>query len=94
MSTSDMETHCQRFKLSDTMQKEVSLTFVPDQPNRNAASCASSSPSPSIKPLTKGSSKLIAAPLSRPQNVGGVYSISGELEDDGGEGESSLLDDE
>lgn len=69
-------------------------TFVPDHPNRKAASCASSSPNPNINPLTKGRSRLIAAPLSKPQNVGGEYSISGELDEDGGEGESSLFEDE
>lgn len=33
----------------------------------------------------------MAAPRSRPQNVGGLYNISGELEDEGGDDESSLL---
>ena len=74
--------------------KLVARTFVPDQPSRNAASCASNSPNPSISPLTKGSSKLIAAPRSRPQKVGGEYSIIGDLEDEGGEGERSLLEEE
>ena len=68
----------------------VYFTFVPDQPNRNAASCAKSSPKPSIKPLTNGSSKLIAAPRSRPHIVGGVYNIIGEVEDEGGDGDRSL----
>lgn len=36
----------------------------------------------------------MAAPLKRPQKVGGEYSISGELDEDGGEGESSLLEEE
>jgi len=67
------------------------LTFVPDQPSLKAASCASSSPNPSINPLTNGRSRLIAAPLSSPHIVGGEYRISGELEDDGGDGESSLF---
>lgn len=31
----------------------------------------------------------MAAPRKRPQKVGGEYKISGELEDDGGDGESS-----
>lgn len=69
-------------------------TFVPDQPKRNAASWANNSPKPSISPLTNGSRRLIAAPLRRPQMVGGEYSISGELEEDGGDGESSLLEEE
>lgn len=68
----------------------VYYTFVPDQPNRKAASCAKSSPKPSIKPLTNGSSRLIAAPRSRPHIVGGVYSIIGEVEDEGGDGDRSL----
>jgi hypothetical protein len=34
-----------------------------------------------------GNSRLIAAPLTRPQSVGGEYKINGELDDDGGEGE-------
>jgi len=39
-----------------------------------------------------GNSRLIAAPRSSPQNVGGVYRIiGGELEDDRGEGEMSSL---
>ena len=69
------------------------LTRVPPQPNLKAASCASSSPNPSINPLTNGNNKLIAAPRSKPQKVGGEYRIKGEDEDDGGEGdsESSLL---
>ena len=67
------------------------LTLVPDQPNRNAASCANSSPSPSIKPLTKGSKRLMAAPRNKLQNVGGLYRIRGELDEDTGEGDSSLL---
>ncbi len=64
---------------------------MPDHPNLKAASCASSSPKPSIKPLTKGKSRLIAAPLIKLHIVGGEYKISGELEEDGGEGESSLF---
>ena len=74
--------------------KLIARTFVPDQPSRNAASCASNSPNPSINPLMKGSSKLIAAPRSRPQKVGGEYSIIGDLEDEGGEGERSLFEEE
>jgi hypothetical protein len=41
--------------------------------------------------LTNGSRRLIAAPLNSPQIVGGLYSINGELDEEGGEGESSLL---
>ena len=72
----------------------VARTFVPDHPSRNAASCANNSPNPSISPLMKGSSRLIAAPRSRPQKVGGEYSIIGDLEDEGGEGERSLFEEE
>ena len=39
-----------------------------------------------------GKNRLIAAPRRRPHSVGGVYRIiGGELEDEGGEGESSSL---
>ena len=39
-----------------------------------------------------GSSRLIAAPRRRPQNVGGEYRTNGgELDEDGGDGESSSL---
>jgi hypothetical protein len=57
-------------------------TFVPPQPNLNAASCANNSPNPSIIPLTNGRSRLMAAPRIRPHNVGGLYNIKGvdELE--------------
>ena len=66
--------------------------FVPPHPSRNAASCAKSSPNPNISPLINGKSKLIAAPRRSPQSVGGLYSIiGGELEEEGGEGESSSL---
>jgi hypothetical protein len=46
-------------------------TLVPDQPNLNAASCASNSPNPNIKPLMNGSRRFIAAPLRSPHTVGG-----------------------
>lgn len=36
----------------------------------------------------------MAAPLSNPQKVGGEYKIRGELEEEGGEGESSLFEEE
>jgi hypothetical protein len=62
--------------------------LVPLHPNLNAASFATNSPKPSIKPFTKGSNKLIAAPRIRPQSVGGEYRIKGE-ELEGGEGETS-----
>ena len=67
---------------------------MPDHPNLKAASWAKSSPKPSIRPLTNGSSKLIAAPRSSPHIVGGEYRIMGELEADGEEGESSLFAEE
>ncbi len=39
-----------------------------------------------------GRSRLIAAPLTKPHNVGGLYRIiGGELEEDGGDGERSSL---
>lgn len=47
-------------------------TFVPPHPNLKAASCANSSPKPSISPLTNGRNKLMAAPRSKLQNVGGL----------------------
>lgn len=53
-------------------------TFVPDHPSRYAASFATSSPKPSIRPLTNGSTRLMAAPRSRPHSVGGWYRIRGE----------------
>lgn len=53
------------------------LTFVPPQPNRNAASCASNSPKPSIMPFTNGSRRLMAAPRNKDQKVGGWYIITG-----------------
>lgn len=65
---------------------------MPPHPSLNAASCAKSSPNPSISPLMKGNSRLIAAPRTKPHRVGGVYSIiGGELEEDGGDGEISSL---
>lgn len=67
------------------------LTFVWDHPSLKAASCASNSPNPSMSPFTKGRIKLMAAPLRRPQIVGGEYRISGELEEDGGDGDDSLF---
>jgi hypothetical protein len=65
---------------------------VPPHPILHAASCANSSPNPSIKPFTNGKNRLIAAPRSKLQNVGGLYRIIGELElDDGacGDGDRS-----
>lgn len=38
-----------------------------------------------------GSTKLMPAPRNKPHIVGGEYSIKGELDDDGGDGEASLL---
>lgn len=67
----------------------IQHTFVPPHPSLNAASCANSSPNPSMSPLTKGKNRLIAAPRNKPQIVGGEYKIIGELDDDGGDGESS-----
>ena len=67
---------------------------MPDHPSLKAASWARSSPKPSMRPLTNGSRRLIAAPRNNPHIVGGEYKIMGELEDDGGEGESSLFPDE
>lgn len=89
------------YELNDRIQARESIlagappniepTFVPDHPNLKAASCASNSPKPSINPLTKGKRRLIAAPLINPHMVGGEYRISGELEEEGGDGESSLF---
>jgi hypothetical protein len=47
-------------------------TLVPDHPSLNAASFATNSPNPSIRPFTNGSKRLIAAPRTRPQSVGGL----------------------
>jgi hypothetical protein len=66
-------------------------TFVPDQPSLKATSFATSSPNPSIRPLTKGRRRFMAAPLTRPQSVGGLYSMSGDEDDEGGDGEESSL---
>jgi len=74
--------------------KMEKYTFVPDHPSLKAASWAKSSPKPSIRPFTNGNSRLIVAPRNRPHIVGGEYKIRGELEEDGGEGESSLFADE
>ncbi len=52
--------------------------MVPPHPNLNAASWAKSSPKPSIMPLMKGSSKLMAAPRSSDHTVGGRYSTMGD----------------
>ena len=69
-------------------------TFVPDHPSLKAASWANSSPNPSISPLTNGRSTLIAAPRKSPHIVGGEYNIMGELEEYGGEGETSFWEEE
>jgi hypothetical protein len=67
-------------------------TFVPDQPSLKAISCANSSPNPNIKPFMNGSTKLMAAPLSKPHIEGGSYNMSGEpLEEEGAE-ETWLFD--
>lgn len=82
---------CAETEVEGSRSKKDKLTLVPDHPSLKAASCASSSPKPSINPFTNGRSRLIAAPLSNPHIVGGEYSISGELEEEGGDGESSLF---
>jgi hypothetical protein len=39
-----------------------------------------------------GNNKLIAAPLSKPQNVGGLYRMRGfSLDEEGGDGERSSM---
>jgi hypothetical protein len=76
---------------SNSVLRGAVLTLVPDHPNLYAASFATSSPKPSIRPLTNGSSKFIAAPRSNPHIVGGLYKIKGEELEDAGEDESSLL---
>ena len=73
--------------------RSAGLTFVPDHPSLKAASCASSSPNPNINPLTNGSNRLIAAPRIKPHIVSGEYSIIGDLEEDGGEGDKSFCED-
>lgn len=79
-------------KATATLGIGIQHTFVPPHPNLKAASCANSSPNPNIKPLTNGSNRLIATPRSIPHRFGGVYSIrGGDIDEDGGEGESSSL---
>lgn len=46
------------------------------QPNLNAASCANSSPKPSIMPLMKGKNRLMATPRMIDQIVGGLYNTT------------------
>lgn len=68
-------------------------TFVPPQPNLQAASCATNSPKPNINPLMKGKKRFMAAPRNMLQNVGGEYRINGEDEvssDDIGSGDELL----
>lgn len=67
-------------------------TLVLLQPNLNAASCANSSPKPSMRPLTNGKTRLMAAPRNILQNVGGEYRIMGEDESDGGSSDSLELE--
>jgi hypothetical protein len=55
-------------------------TFVPDQPNLNATSFATSSPN--------GRTKFIAAPRTKPNSVGGLYRIKGVEEEEGDEDDS------
>lgn len=65
-------------------------TFVLLQPSLNAASCANSSPNPSINPFTNGRSRLIAAPRNKLHSVGGWYKIMGLEESDRGSSEESF----
>lgn len=70
--------------------EEIHLrTLVPLHPNLKAASCAKSSPKPSIIPLIKGRNRLIAAPRMMPNRVGGWYRTSGGELEDGGDVEMS-----
>lgn len=55
---------------NSNFKDDSSLTWVVPHPHLKAISCASNSPNPSIIPLTKGSNKLIAAPLIKVQKVG------------------------
>lgn len=82
---------CNQSAMRRVYTATLERALVCAQPSLKAASCANSSPNPSMRPFTKGNMRLIAAPLSKPQIVGGEYSIRGELEDDGGEGEDSLF---
>lgn len=72
-------------------QTDNGRTFVPDHPNLYAASFATNSPNPSIKPFTKGNSRFMAAPLINPHRVGGLYKIMGEEDEEGGEEEERSL---
>ena len=51
-------------------------TRVPLHPSLNAISWAKSSPNPNISPLMNGRTKLIAADLTIPMKVGGLYSVT------------------
>lgn len=64
-------------------------TLVPLHPNLKAASCAKSSPKPSIMPLMNGRNRLIAAPRMMPNRVGGWYKTRGGELEDGGDVEMS-----
>jgi hypothetical protein len=66
--------HCQylRHSLNRYVPIVRTRTFVPLHPNLNATSFATSSPKPSISPLTNGNNKFMAAPRRRPQSVGGL----------------------
>ena len=61
---------CHIIVRSMVLQADYYRTFVLLHPNLNAASCAKSSPNPSINPFTNGKSRLIAAPRSKLQIVG------------------------
>lgn len=68
---------------------QMRQTLVLLHPNLNAASCANSSPNPSIMPLTKGRKRLIAAPRRIDQKVGGWYRMTAGDDEDGGDVEMS-----
>ena len=76
---------------NDAYSTRGSNTFVPDQPSLNAISWAKSSPKPIMSPFMNGRIKLIAVLLTKLKIVGGLYSMIGELDDEGGEEESSLF---
>ena len=72
-----------------TKETRVEHTLVPLQPSLKAASCANNSPKPSIMPLMNGRSRLMAAPRTRPQMVGGLYRTNGGDDEDSGEADIS-----
>lgn len=79
------------FISSSFTRRLAKLTLVPPHPNLKAASCAKSSPNPSIKPLMNGKTRLIAAPRNMLKKVGGLYNMSGDDDEEACSSESCEL---